>query len=463
MSGLTPAFAYDIKLAPLFSAEETYSDNKNLEPEGSANAGFITTTTAGFDMTGKGNRSGFGLRYALQSVLDNDQPDTHQLYHLLDANGNAELVRNHVFLNASASARQRPKSLLDPVSVDSSTAAGNLQQTYSWSATPALVNRLGNFADSRLEYTHDEVYYRASSGEDSTADTGHYRLSSGELFGRTQWALDASYRKVHAGELDSGRFGRYAAELGYQLDRHWLAKATGGYEKNDYQTLRSKTDGSFWEVGLDWAPTQRSRMSVGYGERFFGKTWRASLEHERRYLTFDASYSETLTSDRENVLRPTGTIQIFDPNCPRSDPTCLPTDTVTVYETQPANSFFIAKSGRASVAADLGRHRVTVGVGTLEREYELTGEHTYEEGVDVAWDYTAEDRWRYGLAGSWSQVSFHPENRDDDYWSIQGQIGREVFRDARVALTLRHQTRKSTDPGAEYRENAATLGFYLHY
>jgi uncharacterized protein (PEP-CTERM system associated) len=348
------------------------------------------------------------------------------------------------------------------VPVDSTSAAGNLQQTYSWSATPSLVNRFGNFADSLLEYTHDEVYYRGG-GEDSTADSGHYRLSSGDSFRRTQWALDASYQDVHAGEQDSGTFGRYAAELGYQLDRHWLAKATGGYETNDYQTLRDTTDGEFWEVGFDWAPTQRSRMSVGYGHRFFGKTWRASLEHQRRYLTFNASYSETLTSDRESVLKPTGTIPVYDPGCPQSDPTCLPVDTITVYQTQRVNSFFIAKSGRASVAADLGQHRFTVGVATLERDFDLTDEKTYQEGVNVAWNYDAKDRWRYGLSGGWSQVSFHPENRDDDYWSVQGRVGRQVLRDAQVALTLRHQVRNSTEPGAEYRENAATLGFYLNY
>lgn len=484
-------------ITPRVSVSEIYTDNVNLRPSGQANSDLLTRLRPGFDLYANSARLTGSLSYTLDAVLSSFGSGRNNLFHDLDATGNAELIKQHLFVDASARSTQQAIDLLRPVGIDNTTATNNLTEVTFLSVSPYLTNHFGSFADSTLRYAHDRVYGGGGTLSDSYTNRVDAQLASGDLFGPLFWALDASRRRTiqsrnsdsdtfnqGSGQLGSGTFNQGSGQLGYRLSPHWSVSATGGYEDNNYNTFRNTQDGAFWDVGVHWVPNQRMNLEAHYGHRFFGTTGSLNLSYRRRTTLWQASYSESIASQQDLVRTNAGTVVTF--SCPPSDQSCTPASVFipqnvgtgltsfcppsalncaeqVVFRPQTANDFFLLRQAVASVTAFSPRHSVTLAYSMLRETFESDGAQARQQGVTLGWTWRVTSNANLMASSGWSQNEPQRTNRKDNLWHVLVGISRDLSPNAEASLRYRHQSRLSSESAVEYDENGVTAEISMQF
>lgn len=480
-----PVRAMNWEVTPRFTANEIFTDNVNLGPAGQENAALVTRLRPGVNITGGGARTRANLSYTLDGFVSvsNSNRNRNRLFHQLNANGNAELLERHLFVDARARRRQFATNLAGPLGVDNTAGFNNLTAVTAVSVSPYLTNHFGSYADSTLRYSHDHVFVDRSGTADSQTNQVSGVLQSGDAFGPFFWSLNASRTRTEgtrgfgtgagagigtgastgAGRFGSGTFNEASASLGYQLSRHWSVSATGGYQDNDFESIRNSVDGPFWDVGITWVPNQRASLAARYGQRFFGKTGSLDLRYRRRATLWQASYSQRISSLRNFILEDVGTISIFPPDCPPSDPTCVPFEEITLFRPEAVQDFFLLRRGRAAVTLFSARHSATLAYSFLRRTIERDGAESRQQGVTLSWTWRLKANARFIASGGWRQIEPLRVNREDDLWRIRVGLARDLGQLATAKIAYRHQTRLSSTGSAEYDENALIAGISMRF
>ena len=96
------AQAADWRLTPRFSAQETFSDNIDLDPDGEENSDFVTSLNGGLSLRGTGRRLNVSLDYNLQALRYKNSTEEDGINHQLQALADAELLEQVLFLEARA-------------------------------------------------------------------------------------------------------------------------------------------------------------------------------------------------------------------------------------------------------------------------------------------------------------------------------------------------------------------------
>ena len=296
------ALAADWETSASVSAGGVYTDNVGLD-ENNKDSELITVVNPSFTLKGSGRRANIDAVASFQfNDLDGDADNFSPQGRV---NADVELLENLFFVEGAARAAQ---TVINPFAAAGTqlNTTGNVTTTYDYSITPYIVHSFKRFATFRAEYTYDEQSYDGGSLADSTSDYAEVSLSSGLDFGRLSWRLMADYEdtvfdddpSIPSRNADNERTST-SARLGYQFDRKWQINTTVGKEWNTFESTRSvDTDDQFWDAGITWSPTERTIISAGYGERFFGSTPRFSLEHQNRRVVFSVDYQRSLTDTR---------------------------------------------------------------------------------------------------------------------------------------------------------------------
>lgn len=454
-------------ITPRMSVSEIYTDNVDLQPAGQADSDLLTRLRPGFDVYANGARVNANLSYSLDAVLSSFGSGRNNLFHDLDAIANAELIKQHLFIDARARSTQQAINLLGPIGIDNTTATNNLTEVTAVSVSPYLTNHFGSFADSTLRYAHERVFDNRGGGYSNQASA---QLASGNLFGPLFWVLAASHEHTElSGDFEAGTFNQAFGQLGYRLNPHWSVFATGGYEDNQFESFRNTQDGAFWDVGVHWVPNQRTDVEAHYGHRFFGSTSSLSLSYRRRTTLWQASYSESIASKRNLVLTNAGTVSVLippnvgsglTPFCSPSDPNCTE---VSLFTPQSVNDFFLMRQAVASVTAFSPRHSVTLAYSLLRQTFESDGAQARQQGVTLGWSWRLTADSRFNAASGWTQNEPERSNRHDDFWNVQVGVSHDLSSDAVASLNYRHQARLSNASSAEYDENGVIADFSIRF
>jgi uncharacterized protein (PEP-CTERM system associated) len=335
------------------SAGGVYTDNVELD-DNDKEGEFIATATPRISLEGEANRASLDLDAAVQ-FNDLSGGRTDNVNPRLDADGEVELVQSHLFLEADASAYQ---AAVDPFSATGGSSlnrSGNSLTTYNYGITPVFRTRLADFANLELRYRYDEQRFggeRSNELDESTQETTSFSLNSGELFSRFTWSLSGDIREIEfsedreitdpllANRNDDIERKTLRFSPSYRLSRKWQLTGTIGKEWNDFTTGDRETDDDFWNAGFVWTPNLRTTVRAGYGERFFGTTPYAEIEHRTRRTTLSLGYSRDLT-DTRNLRR-------RDDVIPDLDPFGDPIDPIT-GEPLPLDAFFTSRANSVVV------------------------------------------------------------------------------------------------------------------
>ena len=452
-----------VTVTPRLTVSETYSDNVHLNPDASKRSDWITALEPGVDITQNSLRSHMDLSYTLQTYLYADNRNDSRVYHQLFANGKFVAVKNHLFVDASATRLQRATTLSGPLGLDNSTATGNITNVTTARVSPYLKFNMGSFAQSLVRVAHDRVNYDQGQA-DSYSNSASVDVNSGPSFRRLFWTANGSYKDVHSTAADDGESSRGALTLGYHLSYSLAPFVTGGYEKYSYTTTRSTTEGPFWEAGFRWTPSPRTYLEVAGGHRFYGRSYRLDLKHRRRLSLWHLAYRESLTSSRQLEFTTAGQVPVYDPNCPPDQAGCQPVDMLNLYDRQVVTSFFLDKEWSGDVTLDFTRRTsLTLGVFRLKRTLELNGNEETRYGVSADWNWDLNARSHVRLGGNWSRNEFGQPPRRDTLWSAQANYSRDLSKNARASLRYRHQSRSSDVQFAQYDENAVIASVSMSF
>lgn len=291
--------AGDWKLSDSISADLTYVDRSGRNK----NSGTVLQLSPRLSLRGKGGRSEADINYGVTASIGGGTTDPKDLSHNLRGRGSVEIIENKFTLGANASARLVGNSSTSGT-VDAINAKTDGRQSYSFQITPEFRHHLNKYADIVSRNTVDYVGYSGEGNDGSREYRANIGIRSGRYFGPLSWSVNIDQTKTSFedsarsdDESETVRVG-----VGYRLSRKWQLRADVGYEDNDVETARDDTDGSTWNVGVDWTPNPRTSVSANYGSRYLGNTFSGSIKHRSRRTTLSANLSRDISNRRTSQL-----------------------------------------------------------------------------------------------------------------------------------------------------------------
>lgn len=295
-------------IVPTAGLEGTYTDNVNLAARKTAS--FITRVSPGLQIDGRGARTSGNLNYQWQSFSYSDNSARNTLQRSLAATGSAELVENWLFLEGSHNTAQQPASAFGTQSVGDAPTNGNRSESRSYQLAPRIQGVLGGVVDYQLRY----------SGSTTRSDTGALsggatttRSASGRISGATPlavlgWSANVDRQEIAANTGISNSSQRVTGTLTFQLDPQFRLLATVGRDADNFtSTVVQKSNSNGF--GVDWAPSERTTLSLRKDKRTFGNSFSADFSHRTALSAWQLSDSRSLrTPAPQASLVRTGTI-----------------------------------------------------------------------------------------------------------------------------------------------------------
>ncbi len=468
----------EFRFEPTLSVEERFSDNVDQDPDGQRTHAFITDVTPAADLRWTGSRVTTTLDLSVtarhQTAGEDEGEDV-----LPDVAGlaNAELVREHLFLDASAAASTE---LLNTREQDTESNK-SIVQTYS--ASPSLVGSFGDFADAETFYRFTQVIETGGSssgggqggGEDLDDEQTHQvgaALTSGTDFSQIRWTLSGeaseSDRKAENDVGTEGDVSRrdVALDLEYIIDRSFSLLGGVGYQQFDDGDIENDIDGMTWNTGFRWRPGTRTELTATYGKRDNANSFAGDLRHELGPRTsIFASYSEVLETGQERLADDLSAIGT-DPDT--GD--LIDTRTGQPFETSTSTTTISNRTQRTrrfSTGVNGVRGRNTFGVnGSVEfSEEEGTGATEEEEGYQVGanWGRQLSPRAQLDVDANYARNDFKRENRTDNEYSGGISYTYNIFRNINVFTSYQLIVQTSDLESEEFYENLASLGLRMSF
>jgi len=468
------AFALDWDFEPYVGGSAIYTDNQNSSENDPQDA-LILTLTPGFSLRSEGSRRlRAGMNYSVTGVarfgddLDNDA------YQNLRALGNAELMEDFLFIDGTASISQQLISLSGS-QADASVNSSNRTTTSTYTISPYVTQRFGNFAEGLARFTQSGALFDDNAFDNINSSIFNASLSSGTRFNDLSWGLNYFWRNAVVQNSEDARFESYGASLGYALTPRFRLLGTAGYDNNDYTSVPgSEISGTSWTTGFDWAPNVRTNLGASAGESYFGRTYGLDFNYRTRNAVWTANYDDGVSDISQQLLN---TQPLFVWGCdgglffgngvlpPQGQSNCVPLGAAPAGSVPVGlqNGVYLNKRFRAGVAWSKARTSLGLDLFNTTRQYQQI------EGLpeDEVWGGTLSYGYRLrpmtNLNARLFYSSYHspaglesllPQNTD--YYSASLGVNHQFGRDLSGALTFRHSRQDSNLPGDSYDENSIT-------
>ena len=480
------AHAYDWRFVPNVNLTETLTDNVGLTAGNAKEGDLVTQVSPGFTLSTDGPRIKARINYALQATLYATSDRGTRLSNQLNAGGTATLIRDMLYVDATAFASEQSISAFGPQSFNNVNDTGNRANVHSYTISPYLFNRYGSFATSQVRFTHEAVGANSTLLSNTNTDRIQALVSSGPQYIRGNWGLQASTEKKRYSDIDSVDQSSISANAGYSIVPTIRLTATGGYEKNTYVTLGDKPQGKFYTAGFIWTPTSRTNLTVNAGRRYFGNTYFLAANHRARNTVFSLNYSEDITStqgqfvttaviDTSSQLNLLYTPQIADPAARQQFVDLL----IRQFGLAPAlavpvnsltNRYFLQKSLQGSVAVS-GAHSTVIGtLFDTRREaqsQQLTvpglDDSTKQIGASAGWNLQLSPRSSALANISYTRSTSLVTDLQTTYKIARIGMSTTFQPKLNGTLELRHTQQASESFGGDIRENAITASVFAQF
>ena len=332
------ADADTLTITPRFNTSETYTDNIALAPSDQATPGFITQLTPGVSIKDIGSQLKLNIDYSLLDMIYNNYGWEHTYYNQLNATGDLELIKKTFFIDASSSISQQPLSLFGPVSANGANLTGNVANVRTETISPTLVHNFDEEFIAQAKLTRTAMNFSeagpaaygiigtpppgynsnfAFSGSSNIADL---YVANGAEFTNFLWKLDYNNNQSTYPGFPSTTVSLLTTDLGYLITPEFKLTSQVGYENDNFVYIGPRPQGLFWNVGYGWSPSQRTRLEMSTGERFYGRTYLLNLSHRMHHVMIQAGYNQSvMTSMMQQNIPPATALdqlllnQITDP------------------------------------------------------------------------------------------------------------------------------------------------------
>lgn len=282
-------------ITPTISVDGTYTDNVSLSP--SKKADLVTRLSPGITLDGKSGRASASVNYQWQrySYAENSALSNQQ--RKLAANGKLELVDQWLFLEGSHNIAQQSISAFGTQSASNELVNSNRTETAAYSISPYIQGRLAGMADYQLRYSG--THTSSDSGALSGGTAATTRAWTGRLSGATPlallgWTLNANQQVVHNSNNFDSRSDHLSGTLTYQIDPQIRLLASVGREADNF-TSAVQQNRTTSGIGLDWAPTERTSISLKKDRNAAGNAHSVDFSHRTAFSAWKFSDSRSIT------------------------------------------------------------------------------------------------------------------------------------------------------------------------
>ena len=376
-----------------------YTDNLRLAPEGLEESDYIYTIAPTFSLSTEGDRITADLRYRPEAYIFDTAPESDSIFHVVDASLTSTLVRDALFLDASATNFQTIVTPDQRIPTSNVPISGNRAESTILQARPYWQQDLG-FATILAEVSYLDTRYsevdstQAASLQDSTERRAGFNLNNHALQRGIAWGIDYSYRRVEYEVAVPWKFQRASANLGYWANGTVRVFASGGVETAFDNPFDSSMDDSFWEAGFQYKPTQRLDLEVAAGERAYGNSYRARLNYDLRRGRTSLTYTERPSTTGGSGL---GRRPLIDP------------DNLDDFLNRPGQSDrFISKRGQWLTTIELAKSDMSLRIFHEERfeRTTATGDDVNDEehrGAAFRWNWNLGVKSTLGFVADYSK------------------------------------------------------------
>lgn len=283
-----------VQITPSVSVTETITSNASLSSR-DRRADAITQLSAGVSAISR--RAGLqgSLDYQLTGSVYARETSANNVSNALRSTLRAELIDNFLSVDASASISQQAISAFGVQTADPTRDNSNRTEVRSYSVSPVVQTRVGNWGQFQARYTHLRT---ESSATQAAGDAGSDSLvlslggSAGPTIG---WGLNGQRSRSDFEAGRSSTTDTLTASLTYRPNPDLMFSGRAGRERSDL-TTSSATNSTTWGLGVDWTPTPRSRVSLKRDRRFFGDTHSVAIEHRMQRTNFRFTSSRDIST-----------------------------------------------------------------------------------------------------------------------------------------------------------------------
>ena len=294
-------------IVPTFNVSTTLTDNSRLTPT-DRQSDLITLVTPGLRITSNGGRVKGFLDYSLSGVVHAKNSSSNELQNALNAAVTAEAIENWAYLDVSANISQQTISAFGTQSNDSTLVNENRTEARTFSLSPYVRGSLAGLANYNARLTHTSTHSSASTASNVTSTDAALRLSGANSLGIMNWSADASRQVIDFSAGRQTENDRLRAVLTFAVDPQLRLSVIGGREANNYVSL-DKQSHSITGFGIDWTPTERTKVSASGERRFFGNSHSFVFEHRTPRSVWRISDSRDIsTGFNQPALGSQGTI-----------------------------------------------------------------------------------------------------------------------------------------------------------
>ena len=271
--GARPVFS----VVPRLSVAQTLTDNARLTNVGKQ-ADLITEISPGIRITSDTGRVKGYFDYSLRELVyaQNSAPSTTQ--NALNTFGTVEAIEKRAYLDFSGTISQQAISAFGTQSVGNTAANSNLTETSNFRLSPYVRGRLTDAAEYEARYSLATTRTQSSLVSDVTAADTLVKIGSGSSFSLLGWSVEGTQQRVNYSAGRTTEADRLRAVFTYAVTPQFRLSAIGGREANNYLSLDKQSHDSTG-FGVDWTPTERTKLSASRENRFFGEGHNLSIEH----------------------------------------------------------------------------------------------------------------------------------------------------------------------------------------
>lgn len=425
-----------------------HTDNLRLAVDGLEESETVFSVAPTFSLATNGDRLNADLQYRIETFFYFDAPEAKEIFHQVDANITADIVRDALFVYASAVNYQ---SIVSP---DGTIPTNNLQITANridstiLEISPYWDQNLG-FADIRVELGYIETNYddkttqSGSSTQDNNERRGVFSLNNHSRGQGLAWGLDYQYRRLAYESAFPWEYQEASANLGYWFNGVLRVFVSAGIETPFDSFFDPAMEDESWEGGLQYRPNQRLNLELAVGKRSFGNTYRVQLSYKLRRGQTAFSYNEDASTRGELGLdrRP-----------------LISTDNLAGFLDRPGSSDrFIRKAAEWTTSINLSKSDMSLRVFTEKRDRRST-----DVGVALSDERFsgAAFRWTWRL-GAKSNVGFVVDHTRRDTSLSKDKLTRlavdyayRISQRFSVALLAQHSEQKNDQSSiVSYAEN----------
>lgn len=276
-------------IVPNVAITETLTDNSRLATNG-RQSDLITQVSPGLRIDSTGGRVKGFLDYRLTGLVYARNSGSNEIRNSLNASANVEAVENWAFLDASANIAQQAVSAYGTQSGDSPSVNANRTEVRTFNLSPYVRGKVADLATYEARFTQGWTRGSSSAESDNTLSRAALGLEGESGLRLLSWSVDATHQLIDFKESRQTEDDRVRGALHYAVDPQLRLSLILGRESSNYASAE-KQGRSTPGWGLDWTPTERTRLSMQSEQRTFGNSHAIVFEHRTPRTVW--TYSDT--------------------------------------------------------------------------------------------------------------------------------------------------------------------------